>query len=183
MLKVITSKTIGTYYFPYLNEYKEFQNQKVRHYEKLSSISKLDSLDTVAVRPIEFDVKEKVPFANLAIPVTYKLNKYNQESSSLYVPKHETRLFSLRQGADDELTQIDAGLNKSLVLKAEESLSVIDTVSEVKSAELSPSMKSMEFAKNKKETKIIDLVPSPQLSEPIDYSPMHIFVITILISL
>ena len=70
VLKVLTNKTIGTFYYPYVSEFKELQNQKVRHYEKLSSISKLDSLDLVAARPIEFKVKTPTPFSNLAIPVT-----------------------------------------------------------------------------------------------------------------
>lgn len=157
-LKQISLKSIGTYYFPSVSEFKEFQNQKVRHYEKLNSISKLDSLGPVAVKSIDFHLKAQIPFVNLAVPVCYKLNNYKQMDENNYVPIHEKRLMSLRKGAEDELTQIDTSL--------------------IKTNKTETKVKIKEEAKPVKEsTKIIDLVPLKQLSEPCDYSPMHIFVI------
>ncbi len=102
----------------------------------------------VAVRPVELSVHRRVAYAGLAIPVGYKLNGYGAERGAGFVPKHEVRL---RQGAEDELTQIDAGM-----MKKEE-------------VEVSASAEETS-------TRIIDLVPAAQLSEPADYSPMHIFV-------
>ena len=162
ILKVLTSKSIGNFYFPYVSEFKEFQNQKVRHCEKLLSISKLDSLGSVAVKPIEFYVQAQVPYSNLALQMNYKLNSYKKDPINKFVSKHETRLFSLRKGAEDELTQIDKSLLKiSKPLKKAGFLSdkKVDILSGVSN-----------------ETQIIDLIPSPQLSKPIEYSPMHIFV-------
>jgi len=102
----------------------------------------------VAVRPVELAVQRRVACAGLAIPVGYKLNGYGAERGAGFVAKHEVRL---RQGAEDELTQIDAG-----VMNKEE-------------VEVSASA-------GESSTRIIDLVPAGQLSEPADYSPMHIFV-------
>ena len=180
VLKVLSHKTIGTFYFPYVNEFKEFQNQKVRHYEKLSAISKLDSLETVAVKPIEFQIKAQIPFSTLAIPVTYKLNNYSQENVELYVPKHENRLLALRQGAEDELTQIDSNLVRNSLSKqntqeeADETNDIVNNIipKAISLMEEPPKKEVLE----KEGTKIIDLEPSPQLSQPIEYSPMHIFV-------
>lgn len=154
-LKQISAKTIGTYYFPQVTEFKEFQNQKSRHYEKLNSISKLDSLGPVATKSIDFNIKAQTPFINLAVPVCYKLNNYKKVDENNYVPIHEKRLMQLRRGAEDELTQIDS----NLINKTE------------------PKTKLKESQEKVKETtKIIDLVPLKQLSEPCEYPPMHIFV-------
>lgn len=105
ILKCLSSKNIGTYYFPLVKEFKELQNQQARHCEKLSSISKLDSLGPVAVKPIEFQINLPVPYVNLAVPVNYKLNSYKPITENNYVPRHENRVFKLRTGAEDELIQ------------------------------------------------------------------------------
>ena len=172
VVKSLSSKTMGTFYFPYVTEFKEFQNQKVRHYEKLSSIAQLDSLDTVAARPLEFSVKASIPFASLAIPVTYRLNGYGRgESARAYVARHEGRWLSLRRGAEDELTQIDAGLVERMAPEKEE-----EEEEEEASQPLDGRVEVAIKDGNEAGAKIIDLEPSHQLSEPVEYSPMHIFV-------
>lgn len=108
ILKIVSNKHMGTYFFPQLIEFKEFQNQQARHFEKLSSISKLDSLGSVAVRPLEFQVKTDTPYLNLAIPILYKLNSYKPSLDNFFVPKHESRIKNLRIGAEDETTQLDS---------------------------------------------------------------------------
>lgn len=180
VVKMLSTKSMGTCYFPYVNEFKEFQNQKVRHYEKLSSISQLDSLDTVAVRHIEFSIKAQIPYSTLAIPVTYKLNTYNQANSNFYVSKHENRLLALRQGAEDELTQIDANLirvssDPDQKLESEVPLNINNIAPKEEDVIRAVQIESSTDV-NSEGTKIIDLDPSLQLSEPIEYSPMHIFV-------
>ena len=105
-LNVISSKHLGTYFFPQVVEFKEFQNQQTRHFEKLSSISKLDSLGPVAVRPLEFQVKTDTPYLNLAVPILYKLNSYKPLLDNFFVPKYESRIKNLRIGAEDETTQV-----------------------------------------------------------------------------
>ena len=138
------------------------------------SISKLDSLGAVAVKPVEFHIKAQIPFVDLAVPIWYKLNEYKVENENNYIPKHENRLFRLRTGAEDELTQIDSNMirptkdtaNKNPAMSAQS-----------KKVTMEKSTKSLSASTGSKpETQIIDLVPSKQLSEPVDYSPMHIFV-------
>lgn len=180
VVKMLSTKSIGTLYCPFVNEFKELQNQKVRHYEKLSSIAQLNSLDIVAVRHIEFNVKAQIPFSSLAIPVTYKLNAYSQDNSNFYVSKHENRLLALRQGAEDELTQIDANLIKSSCdadHKPESDLTLnINNISPNEDDVLRVVQEESSTNANNESTKIIDIDPSLQLSEPIEYSSMHIFV-------
>ena len=94
--------------------------------------------------------------------MNYKLNNYKRDIVNTFVSKHETRLFALRKGAEDELTQIDHSLLK--IIKPQ------------KIAELNWDKKVDIPSGIANETQIIDLVPSPQLSKPIEYSPMHIFV-------
>lgn len=106
-LKAMSQKSVGTFFFPQVVEFKEFQNQQARHCEKLQSISKLDSLGPVAVKSIDYEVKLPVPYANLAIPSQYRLNEYKMHVENSYVPKQESRVLKLRVGAEDELTQID----------------------------------------------------------------------------
>jgi len=160
VLKLISMKTMGTYYFPLLTEFKEFQNQKARHYEKMNSIANLDSLGQVAVKSIDFHIKEQIPYINLAVPVCYKLNNYKKCEENNYVPVHEKRLFTLRKGAEDEVTQIDSN-----VIKA----NAVNTTTLKK--------KENQETPVKETTKVIDLVPLKELSEPCDYPSMHIFVI------
>ena len=92
---------MGTYYFPCVVEFKEFQNQKARHYEKMNSIAKLDSLGQVAVKSLDFHIKDQIPYIGLAVPVCYKLNNYKKVEENNYVPVQEKRLFTLRKGAED----------------------------------------------------------------------------------
>lgn len=160
VIKQISAKTIGTYYFPFVTEFKEFQNQKARHYEKMNSIANLDSLGLVATKSIDFHIKPQIPFINLAVPVCYKLNEYKKVEDNNFVPVFEKRLISLRKGAEDELTQIDSNLKTS--------------TSEADKQSLDMKQEEKEIVHEK--TKIIDLVPLKQLSEPCEYSAMHIFV-------
>jgi len=157
VIKMLSNKSLGTHYYPYVADFKHFHSLKARHYEKLSSISRLESLDMVAVRPVDLQVCHQVPFANLAIQVAYQLNCYGKDNcKNVFVPKHDTRFNALRQGAEDELTKIDVGLVQ-LVLS------------------------EPEVAVKEDATKIIDLKPAPELAEPIEYSPMHIFVSLLLV--
>ncbi|CAF0716214.1 unnamed protein product [Brachionus calyciflorus] len=151
VLRTISSKTMGTYYFPQIVEFKEFQDQKAKHCEKISSITKLESLGLVAVRPIDFQVQQETPYVNLAIPVLYKLNTYKAANENFFVPKHEGRLMKLRSGAEDELTQIDsAAFENTPVLKSK--------------------------AKNEIQlTQILDLNPSKELTQPSQFHPLHVF--------
>ena len=81
-----------------------------------------------------------------------------------YVPLFEKRLITLRKGAEDELTQIDSNL-----ISKQQSSSKTDPKVTVESGKQDEKV-------HVTKTKIIDLVPLKQLSEPCDYSAMHIFV-------
>lgn len=126
----------------------------------------------MAVKPIEFQIQTETPYINLAVAVNYKLNAYKPTYENNYVPKHESRLFKLRTGAEDELTQIDsipiAPVQNSKNPKQFES-AAHSTPTDLKTFRPITS-------NDVKPTQIIDLVPSKQLSEPVEYSPMHIFV-------
>ena len=112
-LKAMSQKSVGTFFFPQVAEFKEFQNQQARHCEKLQSISKLDSLGAVAVKSIDYEVKLPVPYANLAIASQYRLNEYKMQVENSYVPKQESRMIRLRVGAEEEMTKIvDTNQNK-----------------------------------------------------------------------
>ena len=173
-LRVITAKTIGTYYFPQVVEFKEMQNQQARHCEKLASISKLDSLGTVATKPIEFQVKSPVPYINLTTPICYKLNLYNELSGTSFVSKFENRISKLRTGAEDELTQIDS-IKKNERVKTNSTVRQHAIESKAESYKKSPESQSIHSHEDKT-TAIIDLVPSKHLSEPTEYPAIHIFV-------
>lgn len=149
ILKGVSSKHMGTYFFPQVVEFKEFQDQEAKHCEKLTSISKLDSLGCVAVRPLEFQIQSETPYLNLAVPVLYKLNSYKPSLENYFVPKHESRIQKLRVGAEDELTQIDSV----------------------------PSAKTKSKTQTEQTTtQILDLNPSKELSQPPQFHPLHIFV-------
>ena len=137
----------------------------------------MDSLGAVAVKPIEFHIKAQIPFVDLAVPICYKLNEYQIHSENNYIPKYENRLFKLRSGAEDELTQIDAIIirpNVAISAKSHTKSNQNVDKSNQMSATTHSTSSSSPLAKY--ETQIIDLTPSKQLSEPLDYSPMHIFV-------
>ncbi len=199
IIKGISSRNIGSYYFPQVVEFKELQNQKARHCEKLLSISKLDSLGMVAVKPIEFQIKLETPFIDLATPIHYKLNSYKQLTHNNYVARHENRLLKLRTGAEDELTQITTD-----IVPQPPSLATQTPISTKISANIQSRdiglMSSQQTQRNLKSgttaiydklssvsnvnndnqkvstTTIIDLKPSKKLAIPVDYSPLHIFV-------
>lgn len=155
------------------------QNQQARHCEKLSSISKLDSLSTVAVKPIEFQVISPVPYINLTTPICYKLNLYNELSGSNFVSKFENRINKLRSGAEDELTQIDSISKKNERAKTNSTVRATDNKSN-HSNKTESYQKSANLSENQSvhshETAIIDLTPAKNLSEPTEYPPIHIFV-------
>jgi hypothetical protein len=186
---------MGSYYFPQVVEFKELQNQKARHCEKLLSISKLDSLGMVAVKPIEFQIKLETPFINLATPINYKLNSYKQLTHNNYVARHENRLLKLRTGAEDELTQITTDIaapppSVTMQTPVLTKISVNHDVGLMSSQQTQRNLKSGVTAlydklssvsnvnNNQKvsSTTIIDLKPSKKLALPVDYSPLHIFV-------
>jgi hypothetical protein len=188
-------RNIGSYYFPQVVEFKELQNQKARHCEKLLSISKLDSLGMVAVKPIEFQIKLETPFINLATPIHYKLNSYRQLTQNNYVAKHENRLLKLRTGAEDELTQITTDISPppptitmqtpvSTKISANQSrdmgmMASQQTQRNLKSSTTAIYDKLSSVSNNNQKvssTTIIDLKPSKKLALPVDYSPLHIFV-------
>lgn len=160
LLKAISANSLGTYYFPQVIEFREMQNQSSSHCEKLASISKLDSLGHVAVKPIEFKIKMPTPLVQLTTPVLYKLNCYKEINENRYISRFENRISKLRSGAEDELMTIDSTTTTTTTLVTEIS---------VKEEEQT---KPAELAKNKK---IVDLTPSPHLSLPQEYSAMHIF--------
>jgi hypothetical protein len=109
----------------------------------------------------------------MSVPVNYKLNDYKSFTDNFYVPKFENRIMKLRSGAEDELTQID-------------SMSIIMPVSNKdKSKKETLSNNESGINNNKKDAEahfaqIIDLKPSKQLSQPVEYPPIHIFVISLI---
>ncbi len=189
MIKLITNKSIGTYYFPHVSEFKDNNNQTIRHCEKLQSISKLDSLGMVAVKPLEYHVPVEVPFISMAIPVNYKLNAYKPFTDNYYVPKHEERVGKLRMGAEDELTQIDT--LSIMPIAAEKPRLEQDEPHAAKSSRKEASFKNKIKEEPKAEkpetavhqTQIVDLRPSKWLCEHVEYPPIHIFVNINLISM
>lgn len=146
------------------------------------SISKLDSLGLVAVKPIEFQIKLETPFINLATPIVYKLNSYKQLTQNNYIAKHENRLLKLRTGAEDELTQITTDIApppESIIFQTPVSSAVINQVRDVglmPSQQTQRNISSISNNQKASTTTIIDLKPSKKLSLPVDYSPFHIFV-------
>ena len=156
---------------------------KARHCEKLSSISKLDSLGMVAVKPIEFRITSPIPYINLATPVLYKLNSYKTLNESQYVSKFENRLSKLRTGAEDELTQMDATLIEEEITNRNVEIYSVPLKEELTHAHhlattsTSNKQNTISDETSIKNKKIIDLIPSKKLSEPSEYSAMHIFVI------
>ncbi len=140
----------------------------------------MDSLGLVAVKPIEFKIKSPTPFINLATPVLYKLNSYKMIHENQYVSKFENRLSKLRTGADDELTQIDSSLinAENKAKKVEEPFK--EELKQEKNVQLPMPMTNSENITDEsinRNKKIIDLIPSKKLSQPSEYSAMHIFVI------
>ena len=141
----------------------------------------------VAVKPIEFVIKSPTPYINLTTPVLYKLNAYKIIHENQYISKFENRLSKLRRGAEDELTQIDSTLveKDNINRKVENSHEEVASSGEKSnlnksavSASTSSKQKTLEEANSKDVVKkIIDLIPSKQLSTPSEYSSMHIFVI------
>jgi hypothetical protein len=162
-LKLVSSQTMGTYYFPQVVEFKELQEQKARHCEKLDSALRLDSLGSVAVKTIDFYVPIEVPYINLAVPVQYKINAYRPLFENNYVPKHEHRLGKLRTGAEDELSQIESAVVETIIKRPSH-----------KSIQSSPAVTTE--AKTTEANRIVDLTPAKELHEPIDYPTMHVFV-------
>lgn len=122
---------------------------------------------------MEFNVQSEIPYINLAVPVLYKLNFYKPTYENIYVPMHDNRLFKLRNGAEDELTQIDSINNKLATSKEKEDLSHVKSssfkIKDVKSFRASTSLENVL-------SQIIDLKPAKQLVEPLDNNPLHIFV-------
>jgi hypothetical protein len=182
MIKLIKSKSMGTYYFPHVTEFKDNHNQTIRHCEKLQSISKLDSLGMVAVKPIEYQVPVEVPFISMAIPVNYKLNAYRPFTDNYYVPKHEGRILKLRMGAEDELTQIDT-LSIMPVAAADKHEKHEPHAPKSSRKEAAHKHKVREEPKvvaqpeaTVHQTQIVDLKPSKWLCEHVEYPPIHIFV-------
>ena len=164
----------------------------MRHCEKLQSISKLDSLGTVAVRPLELKLHVEVPFIGLAIPVNYKLNAYRPFTDNHYVPKQESRILKLRMGAEDELTQIDT-LSIMPIAERKNETEVIDEIvtkttkeknaapNKSKDEEASKASQSGEDNAQKQKNnanhiQVVDLRPSKSLCKPVDIPPIHIFV-------
>jgi len=101
---------------------------------------------------------------------------------SQYVSKFENRLSKLRTGAEDELTQIDSTLIETEKtsrkieepIKEESNQGIHADASQPTSNNQNLTDETETSIKNKK---IIDLTPSKKLSEPNEYSAMHIFVI------
>lgn len=97
-----------------------------------------------------------------------------------YVSKFENRLSKLRTGADDELTQIDSTLinAENKATKTEEPFK--EELKQEKNVQLPMPMTNSENITDElinRNKKIIDLIPSKKLSQPSEYSAMHIFVI------
>jgi hypothetical protein len=139
-------------------------------------------LGHVAVKPIEFKIKSPTPFINLATPILYKLNSYKMVHDSQYVSKFENRLSKLRTGAEDELTQIDSTLIETEKTSRKVEEPIKEESNQEFRADASPATLNKQNLTDETETsiknkKIIDLNPSKKLSQPNEYSSMHIFVI------
>ena len=176
-VKGLSVKSIGSYYFPQVNEYRELQNQQARYCEKLSSITKLDSLGLVAVKSIDFQVPHKIAFVAPATPVHYKLNAYRALSDNNYVTRHETRLHNLRKGAHDELTNDTAPAAPSqTVVKIAALVETASTSSLAHVAQSSLSKTSETHTANTFVPETINPKPPDRLVQPANYPPLHIFV-------
>lgn len=182
-IRAMSAKNIGTYYFPQVAEQRELTNQKARHCEKLQSISKLDSLGQVAVKPIEFQIKTATPYANLNVPVLYKLNEYKPLTENNYVPKYENRVLKLRCGAEDELTKFDSVQYARLLPAKDADKTFNESVDESKTKSKHVAEPAVETSRAQmaqqaqpEGPQIIEFKPLKDLHQPFDYPPMHIFV-------
>lgn len=122
----------------------------------------------VAVKSIDFQMPTETPFLNLAVPIQYKLNSYKDLAENNYIPRHENRIMKLRTGAEDELSQVSSSFSSKLIAFKDSQQGFKKNVNRGE--------EDASKSESQTTTSIIDISPGKNLSEPVDYPPLHIFV-------